>query len=152
MPEEPHHRETPTRAGPHKARPTAGALTTHLQRIQSARTLANAAALSTSEATKTASDVIAHIWEMLFDTLCQSKATDIEELTTASTVIQRLTSAFNHLATHELKTREADRKGAEAQANNAGDNPDATTDNHPAKPASLSPETLRHIERELSLL
>lgn len=78
------------------------------------------------------------VWEAFFDTLCQQPS--LEDLNQAAGVVQKLTSAFNHVLSHDLKERERqERKEALAQTVQRSSD-------------MLPPEVLDRIEKQLRLL
>lgn len=108
-----------------------------LQRIRQAKDLLSTEGAPVNGAAASAASM-AVVWELLFDLLCQSP--DLETLGPASTVVQRLTSAANHLLALDLKERERDeRKAAVAKT---------VTEAAPDVPADV----LRRIEDQLRLL
>lgn len=73
----------------------------HNGRIRKTSTAITQASGETFGARTAADSAITHVWETLLD-LC-TKNPDLEDLKEAATVVQRLTAAYNHIATQDAK-------------------------------------------------
>jgi hypothetical protein len=110
----------------------------HIARIRQAKATADEAGQAILPGYPAAEASISIVWEALFDHLCAATATDYdaEALGKITSAIQRLISSSASLATLEEK---------QFERLDAATTPDTA-------PSRLSPETLRRIEAELSLL
>jgi hypothetical protein len=113
---------------------------THLKRIQLAKeaaqaALAKAAPEARGEPAHPAAQASMNaLWELFFETLQRTPGASIEDLKECTTVIQRMTAAYHHIASLHLK--QCPPEAAQAEP----------------KDQPLTPEVLRQIEARLNLL